>query len=656
MNESSDGKSILDGILDLTGLPSARKRNRKGTPLKTAESKSRAKKSVIEAVPAISELKEHKEQKEHRSGAKKIAAKSRSDKSNSASVIASNTGFVGFSSNHRAKKLPPLKIIPLGGLNEIGKNLTVFESGDDMVIVDCGMAFPDGDMPGIDIVIPDFTFIEENQDKIRGIVITHGHEDHIGSLSYLLKKISVPVYATRLTIGLITGKLEEHGLAKSADLVTVRPGDTVKLGCMSVEFIRVNHSIPDAVALAITTPCGVIVHTGDFKVDYTPIEGGVIDLARFAELGTKGVLALMSDSTNAERPGHTRSERSVGYSFDKLFELGEHKRIIVATFSTNIHRVQQIIDCAAKTGRKVAVFGRSMLNVIDIAGGLGYLKIPDGLIIDIDEMNRFPADKIVLITTGSQGEPMSALTRMAMNEHRTVSINSSDMIIISATPIPGNEKCVSKVINELMRQGAEVVYSAMYDVHVSGHACAEDLKLIMSLTKPRFFIPVHGEYRHLKSHAKLAYEIGINPNNVLIGSNGNVIETDGVDMKINSQVQSGRVFVDGLGVGDVGSIVLRDRRHLSQDGLIVAVTTIESSDMTILSGPDIVSRGFVYVRESEELMNSARRILSDTVNRCLDAGVGDWNTIKSQMKDDLGDYIFAKTKRRPMILPIIMEI
>lgn len=563
---------------------------------------------------------------------------------------------ISYHSNHKSVKKTPIKIIPLGGLNEIGKNLTVFECANDIFIVDCGLAFPDSEMLGVDIVIPDFTYLEQNAEKIRGVVITHGHEDHIGALSYLLKKINIPVYATRLTIGLIEGKLREFNLLSTAKLNVVSPRQTIKMGCMAVEFIRVNHSIPDAVALAIHTPAGVIVHTGDFKVDYTPIEGGIIDLARFTELGNRGVLALLSDSTNAERTGHTASERTVGYSFERLFDQAEGKRVIIATFSSNIHRVQQIVNSAVRCGRKVAVFGRSMLNVIATAMELGYLKVPEGLIIGLEDMNRFPPEKIVLITTGSQGEPMSALSRMAMNEHRNVTITPLDFIIISATPIPGNEKLVNKVVNELMRSGADVIYEKMYDIHVSGHACQEELKLILSLVKPKFFIPAHGEYKHLKKHASLALELGMDKNNVIIGNIGNVIESDGVDMRIVSQVAAGRVFVDGLGVGDVGSIVLRDRKHLAEDGLIIAVATIEIESGTILAGPDIVSRGFVYVRESEELMDAAKGLLTRTLQACLDNNMRDWNTIKGRMKDALGDYIYMKTKRRPMILPVIMEI
>lgn len=556
----------------------------------------------------------------------------------------------------REVRKTPVRIIPLGGLNEIGKNMTVFECSNDMFILDCGLAFPDADMPGVDIVIPDFTYVERNADKIRGIVITHGHEDHIGGLAYLLKKVNVPVYATRLTIGLIEGKLREQGILNKVSLNVVEPRKTVKMGCMAVEFIKVNHSIPDAVGMAIHTPAGIIVHTGDFKVDYSPIDGKIIDLARFGELGSKGVLALMADSTNAERPGYTHSERTVGESFDRLFKKGEGKRIIIATFSSNIHRVQQIINCAARYGRKVAVFGRSMINVINTAIELGYLEVPDGIIIDIDMMNNFANERIVLITTGSQGEPMSALTRMAMNDHKKVNITPMDFIIISATPIPGNEKYVTRVVNELMKSGAEVVYEAMYEVHVSGHACQEELKLLQALTKPKFFIPVHGEYKHLKKHADLALQMGMSRENVIIAEIGNVIETDGVSMKVVSQVPSGRVLVDGLGVGDVGSIVLRDRKHLAQDGLIIIVIGIDRSVNEVVAGPDIISRGFVYVRESEELFVEARNLLRRTLSGCSNAEMHEWTTLKGKLRDALSDYIYQKTKRSPMILPIIMDI
>ncbi len=549
----------------------------------------------------------------------------------------------------------PVRIIPLGGLNEIGKNMTIFECANDMFILDCGLSFPDADMPGVDIVIPDFTYVERNRDKIRGIVITHGHEDHIGGLPYLLKKVNVPVYATRLTVALIEGKLREQGLYGKVQLNVIEPKKTVKLGCMAVEFIKVNHSIPDAVGMAIHTPAGIIVHTGDFKIDFTPIDGNIIDLARFGELGSRGVLALMADSTNAERPGYTHSERTVGGSVEKLFQQGEGKRIIIATFSSNIHRVQQIIDLAVQTKRKIAVFGRSMITVVNTAIELGYLHVPEKLIIDIEEMNRFPDEKIVLITTGSQGEPMSALTRMAMNDHKKVNITPNDFIIISATPIPGNEKYVTRVVNELLKSGAEVIYEKMYEVHVSGHACQEELKVMLGLTRPKFFIPVHGEYKHLKKHAGLALEMGIPPENIIIGSIGNVIETDGTKIGIISQVPAGRVLVDGLGVGDVGSIVLRDRKHLAQDGLIIIVIGINRASNQLVAGPDIISRGFVYVRESEELMVEARDVLSDTLANCSAAEMREWNTLKGKLRDSLSDFIYQKTKRSPMILPIIME-
>lgn len=554
------------------------------------------------------------------------------------------------------RRRTPVKIIPLGGLNEIGKNFTCIECSNDIIIVDCGMAFPDTELPGVDSVIPDFTYVEKNIDKVRGMVITHGHEDHIGGIPYFLKKMNVPIYATRLTIGLIEGKLKEHGILSSAKLNIVTPRQTVKFGCMAVEFIRVNHSIPDACGMAIHTPAGVIVHTGDFKVDYTPIEGGIIDLARFAELGSRGVLALMADSTNAERPGYTMTERKVGESFSKLFNQAEGKRIIIATFASNIHRIQQIIDNAVKTGRKVAVSGRSMVNVIGKGIELGYLKVPDDILVDIEIINRYAPEKLVIITTGSQGEPMSALTRISTGMHKQVVVTPQDFIIISATPIPGNEKYVTKVVNELMKSGADVVYEAMYEVHVSGHACQEELKLMLSLTKPKYFIPVHGEYKHLQKHRGLALALGIPTENIIIADIGNVIETDGVDMKITGTVPSGRVLVDGLGVGDVGAIVLRDRKHLSEDGLIIAVATIDSATGQILAGPDVVSRGFVYVRENEELIDEAQKILYDTLQSCLDRNMREWNAMKNKMKDELSEFIYVKTKRRPMILPIITEV
>lgn len=555
-----------------------------------------------------------------------------------------------------SRKKTPVRIIPLGGLNEIGKNLTCIECGSDMFIIDCGLAFPDAEMPGVDLVLPDYTYVERNQEKLRGIVLTHGHEDHIGGLPYFLRKINTPIYGTRLTLGLVEGKLKEHGLLKSTSLNVVVPNQTIKLGCMAVEFIRVNHSIPDAVGIAVHTPAGVIVHTGDFKIDTTPINGECIDLAKFGELGTKGVLLLMADSTNAERPGYTLTERKVGQSFEKLFAQAGKRRIIIATFSSNIHRIQQVVDHAKAHGRKLAVSGRSMNNVVSKAIELGYLTVPKGMLIDIEEIGRFPDDKLVIVTTGSQGEPMSALTRMSTNDHRQVSITPNDMIIISATPIPGNEKLVGKVVNELLKSGAMVIYEAMYEVHVSGHACQEELKIILALTKPKFFMPVHGEYKHLKKHAELGRMMGIPEKNIVIGSIGQVIETDGVSIKNVGTVPSGKTLVDGLGVGDVGSIVLRDRKHLAEDGLIIAVASIDLYSKTVVSGPEIVSRGFVYVRESEELMAGARRVLKRALENCTFENESDYSAYKIKMKDALSDYIFAQTKRRPMILPIIMEV
>lgn len=559
-------------------------------------------------------------------------------------------------SRPQEQRRTPVRIIPLGGLNEIGKNMTVFECSNDMFILDCGLAFPDAEMPGVDIVIPDFTYVERNQDKLRGIVITHGHEDHIGALAYLLKKVNAPVYGSGMTIGLIKHKLKEHGLLNKVSLNVIESRKTVRMGCMAVEFIKVNHSIPGAMGMAIHTPAGVMVHTGDFKVDFSPIDGGPIDLARFGELGSRGVLALMADSTNAERPGYTQSERKVGESFERLFAKAGNRRIIIATFSSNIHRVQQIINMAAKTGRKVAVLGRSMINVIATALELGYLDVPKNTIIDIENMNQYPPEQMVLITTGSQGEPMSALTRMAMHDHKKVNITPLDFIIISATPIPGNEKHVNKVVNELLKSGAEVIYESMYEVHVSGHACQEELKLMLALTRPKFFIPMHGEYKHLVKNRKLAIEMGLPKANVLLASIGNVIETDGTKMQIVSQAPSGRVLVDGLGVGDVGSIVLRDRKHLAEDGLIIIVVGIHKSTNEIAAGPDIISRGFVYVREAEEMMEQAKQLMCHTLAECSVHELKEWTSLKGKLRDALSDFIFEKTKRSPMILPIIMEV
>ncbi|MEE1185724.1 MAG: ribonuclease J [Acutalibacteraceae bacterium] len=550
----------------------------------------------------------------------------------------------------------PIKIIPLGGLGEIGKNITLYEFEGDMFLVDCGMSFPDEDTPGIDIVIPDFTYVLENKDKIKGLVVTHGHEDHIGAIPYLLKNFNLPIYATRLTIGLIEGKLKEHGLLSSATLNVVKPGDTVKLGKFQVEFIHVNHSIPDAVGFAISCRAGTVVHTGDFKIDTTPIDDYVIDLGRFAELGKKGVLALLADSTNAERPGYTASERIVGESFSNLFKKAGRHRIIVATFSSNIHRIQQIIDEAVKCKRKVAVSGRSMLNVVNVASELGYLNVPDNVLIDIEMIKNYEPWQLVIITTGSQGEPLSALHRIAFSEHRQVEIIPGDMFIISATPIPGNEKLVSKVINELMKRGANVIYEKMYDVHVSGHACQEELKLMMNIVKPKYVIPLHGEQKHLTKHSMLASQMGVSEDNVVIAGNGNVIEITNGSIKISETVPAGRILVDGLGVGDVGSIVLRDRKHLSDDGIIIVAVSIDSISREVLAGPDVVSRGFVYVKESETLMNEINDLVSDILERCYIGNIRDWSSIKIKIKDGVSRFLYSKTRRSPMILPIIMEV
>lgn len=557
-----------------------------------------------------------------------------------------------------AKADPKLKIIPLGGLGEIGKNLTYYECEGEALLVDCGMAFPDESLPGIDLVIPDFTFLVENKDKIKGLCITHGHEDHIGSIPYLLKEINLPIYGTRLTMGLIEGKLKEHGLLNNASLNIVKPGQKVKLGKMTAEFIHVNHSIPDACSIAVHTPAGVVVQTGDFKVDYTPIDGDVINLARFGQLGSYGVLALLSDSTNAELPGNTSSERIVGGSLDKLFMESDDKRIIVATFASNVHRIQQILDAAHNHNRKVAISGRSMENVTEKALEMGYLKTAKDTIIDVKEADNLPPEKVVVITTGSQGEPMSALTRMARGDHRNVNVTSHDRIIISANPIPGNEKLVNRVINDLFKLGADVVYEKMYDIHVSGHARQDELKLMMALTKPKYFVPVHGEYKQLKRHSELAQSMGIKEENIMLAQNGQTIEFDSKGMKAGATVPAGRVLVDGLGVGDVGNIVLRDRMHLSEYGLIVVIATIKRSNGEIVAGPDIVSRGFVYVRESETMLSKARDIAEKSIQASIKEknGTIDWGSIKSKVRDDVGDYVWQTTKRRPMILPVIQEV
>ena len=549
-----------------------------------------------------------------------------------------------------------VKIKFLGGLNEIGKNITLFECDNDMFLLDCGMAFPDGEMLGVDMVIPDFTYVERNRDRIKGIVLTHGHEDHIGALPYLFKKLNFPVYGTPLTLGLVESKLKEHNLNSKVKLNKVSPGQRIKLGCMSIEFIHVNHSIPDSVGIAIHTPAGVIVHTGDFKIDCTPTTDGMIDLARFAELGKSGVLALMADSTNAERPGYTMTEQKVKQTFDHLFKEAEKCRIIIATFASNIGRIQQILECAKKYGRKVAFSGRSMENNVAIAMELGYIKADESLIIDIDMLEEYADEQIVLVTTGSQGEAMSALSRMASSEHRKVAVGSNDFIIISANPIPGNEKMVSSVVNDLMKHGSRVIYESMYEVHVSGHACQEELKIIQGLTRPKYFIPVHGEQKHLVKHANLAMEMGIPKENIFIGDIGNVVELSKSYIRQLPSIPAGRILVDGLGVGDVGSIVLRDRKHLGQDGLIVVVVTLDGDDGHIVAGPDIVSRGFVYVRDNEPLMYEAKDAVTGALNDCEFQGIHDWGVIKNAIKDELSKMIYDKTRRSPMILPVIMEV
>ena len=553
-------------------------------------------------------------------------------------------------------KKSKLKIIPLGGLHEIGKNITVFQYENEMIIVDCGLSFPEDDMLGVDLVIPDITYIIKNQEKLKGMFITHGHEDHIGGIPYFLKQINTPIYGTKLTLGLIKNKLEEHNLTSSAQLNEVEPGNTVKIGKhFKVEFIQSSHSIPDSVMFAIYSPAGIIVHTGDFKVDYTPMDGKLMDFNRLAELGNKGVLALMSDSTNSERKGYTMSESSVGEVFEKLFS-NCNKRIVVATFASNVHRVQQIVNCAIKFNRKIAICGRSMINMISTARELGYIDCPDNLFIDIDTINSYAENNLLIITTGSQGETMSALTRMASGTHRKVKITPNDLVIISANPIPGNEKSVSKVIDALMQIGAEVVYSALEDVHVSGHACQEEQKLILALTKPQYFIPVHGEYRHLIAHSETAKIMGIPSERILKLENGKILEIDKTGVEYTGNVQSGIILVDGLGVGDVGNVVLRDRQHLSQDGLIVIVLTMEGRTGEVIAGPDIISRGFVYVRESENVMDDIKQVVRHEVRRCEEHGVKEWGAIKNSIRENLRDYIFSKTKRNPMIIPIIMEV
>ena len=559
----------------------------------------------------------------------------------------------GISLKKEKKQNSKLKIIPLGGLEQIGMNITAFEYEDSIIVVDCGLSFPEDDMLGIDLVIPDVTYLKENIDKVKGFFITHGHEDHIGAIPYVLRDINVPIYATKLTIGIIEHKLEEHDMLGKVKRKVVKYGQHINLGCFRVEFIKTNHSIQDAAALAIYSPAGIVVHTGDFKIDYTPVFGDAIDLQRFGEIGKKGVLALLCDSTNAERPGFTLSEKSVGKTLDNIFADHKNTRIIIATFASNVDRVQQIINSAEKFGRKVAIEGRSMVNIISIASQLGYLTLPDNILIDVDQLKNYPDEQTVIITTGSQGESMAALSRMANGMHRKVSIKPNDTIIFSSNPIPGNEKSVTDIINELMMKGADVIFQ---DVHVSGHACQEDIKLIYSLVNPKFSIPVHGEYKHLVAQAKIAEELGIEPDNIKILSSGDVLEIDEDGAEVTGKVQVGNIMVDGLGVGDVGNIVLRDRQRLAEDGIIIVVMTLESGSGQVLAGPDIVSRGFVYVRNSESLMDEAQAVLNATMERCMDRGITDWSKIKTDVKDSLGDFVWKETKRRPMIMPIIMEV
>lgn len=546
-----------------------------------------------------------------------------------------------------------LKVIPLGGLEQIGMNITAFEYEDSIIVVDCGLAFPADDMLGIDLVIPDITYLKDKVDKVKGFVITHGHEDHIGALPYILKELNAPVYATRLTMGIIENKLKEHSLLKTTKRKVVKFGQSINLGQFRVEFIKTNHSIVDAAALAIYSPAGTVVHTGDFKVDYTPVYGDAIDLQRFAEIGKKGVLALMCDSTNAERPGFTQSERTVGKTFDTLFEEHKSSRIFVATFASNVDRVQQIINTAYKFGRKVVVEGRSMVSIIETASNLGCISIPDNTLIEIDQLKNYPDEKQVIITTGSQGESMAALSRMASNMHRKITIGHGDTVIFSSSPIPGNEKAVTKVINELLRKGADVIFQ---DTHVSGHACQEEIKLIYTLVRPKYAVPVHGEYKHLKAQAKIAQSLGIEKENTFILSSGDVLELSEEDAQITGKVPVGGILVDGLGVGDVGNVVLRDRQHLAEDGIIIVVMSLDGYTGQLVAGPDIVTRGFVYVRESDELMEEARVVVDEAINNCIERGISDWGKLKNTTKDALGDYVWRKTKRRPMILPIIMEV
>ena len=623
--------------------------------------KQKAEKNALQTETKRSAKGKLSNRTKQQNSAKKNNFNKKNDKKSVSKNSAPNKSKKGNAQKNMTKKTPKgvekgIKIAFLGGLNEVGKNMTLYEYDGEMMLVDCGLAFPDPDMLGVDLVIPDFTYVEDNADKIKGIFITHGHEDHIGGLAYLLKRVNIPVYGTKLTVGLIEGKLREHKMLDVVSLNEIKPKDKIKLGNFEVEAIHVNHSIPDAIALAISTPAGLVLQTGDFKIDTTPIDGDVIDLARIAKLGEKGVLALLSDSTNAQRPGYTSSERTVGESFERLFQKADGKRLIVATFASNIHRVQQIIDVAASVGRKVALSGRSLENVVETASRLGYLNVPEDILVSIDMVSRYPHDKLVIITTGSQGEPMSALYRMAFSEHRRVEIGTGDYVIISATPIPGNEKTVGKVVDELLKRGAEVVYEKMYDVHVSGHACQEELRLIMSLAKPKFFIPVHGEQKHLRKHAQLAESMGIKSNNIFIADNGRQLELTKRKMTVLENVPAGKVFVDGYGVGDVGNAVIRERKRLAEDGLMIISVVIEKDTGMIVSGPDVVSRGFVYVRDSEQLITEVKLVSQIVVDECIHDGNIEWGTIRNRIRDDISRLLYDRTKRSPMVLPIISAV
>lgn len=637
-------------------MPNSEKTEKKQKSASKTKQTKRNVKNGTKSTKAASKTTKSKAAKSEK--AKKSTEKATTERKKRASSESTRKKTNNTSNAKKSRKKPvkSVKIGFLGGLNEIGKNITVYEFEDDIVIVDCGLAFPEADMLGVDLVIPDFSYLEENREKIRGVVITHGHEDHIGSLAYLLQKINVPVYGTRLTMGLVEAKLEEHQLLSGAKLNVIKPGDTVKLGKFDIEAIHVNHSIPDALAFAIKCETGVIVQMGDFKIDSTPIDGGMIDINRFAELGNEGVLCMLSDSTNAERKGYTESERAVGASLRTLFEQAGKRRIIIATFASNVHRVQQIIDQAQALGRKVALSGRSLENVVEIGSRLGYLNVQEGELVSIDMINKYPDDQMVIITTGSQGEPMSALSRMAFSGHKKVSIGHNDCIIISASPIPGNEKTVGNVVDELLKRGCKVIYESMYEVHVSGHACQEELKIINRLVKPKYFIPVHGEQKHLRKHAELAEFLGMDKKNIYIGDVGSTVEINQDYMKEVEPVPAGKVFVDGLGVGDVGSIVLRDRKHLGQDGLIIIVASLDVYDGHVISGPDIVSRGFVYVRESESLLEEVKKLALQILEECADNNIHEWGIIKNRIKDEISKLISQRTRRTPMILPILQEV